>query len=264
MQLQAIYPTQAHAQAAQAITTFFRADGNASAILLVNSCARGKATPDSCLDIIVLVDPETFALCGAELELRWQAFYQSDPAFIQLKQTGLFSVVHLDIINGIYTPTEWDDGGGPDGFELEVGNHLAYSVSLWETGDYLAHLKAQWLPYYDETLRQKRLAMVCHACREDLAHIPLYSERGLYFAAFDRLYRASQEFLQALFISRGTYPIAYNKWIQEQLAELLGLPDLYRRLLRLYEINRLDGPNLVAKARDLESMLSEYLTATQA
>jgi predicted nucleotidyltransferase len=262
MQIAAQYPTPFHAQAAQAITDFFQSHGRAAAVLLVNSCARGKATPDSCLDIITLIEPEMFAAQGAELEAAWQTFYQTAPVFARLRQAGAYSVVHLDLINGVYTPTEWDDGGGPDGFELEVGNHLAYSVPLWQGGDYLARLKAQWLPYYGEDLRQKRLAMVCNACREDLAHIPLYVDRELYFAAFDRLFRAVQEFLQALFISRRTYPIAYNKWIREQLETLAGLPDLYMRLLRLHEISRFDSPELVTKVRDLEAMLNDYVTTT--
>ena len=54
----------------------------------------------------------------------------------------------------------------------------------------------------------------------NLHHIPLYIKRGLYFQSFDRLYNAYQEFLQALFISRCTYPIAYNKWIREQVEEI--------------------------------------------
>ena len=51
--------------------------------------------------------------------------------------------------------------------------------------------------------------------------------RSLYFHAFDKLYHAFQEFLQALFIARRVYPIAYDKWIREQVVGWLRLPDLY-------------------------------------
>jgi predicted nucleotidyltransferase len=253
----ASYPTSVHAKAAQAIVDFFQTDGRAATVQLVNSCARGKATPDSCLDIVVVVEPAIFAHEGVSLEAQWQTFYQTDPIFKQLKARGAFSVVHLDIINGVYTPITWDDGGGPDGFELEIGNHLFYGISLWQQGDYLARLKAQWLPYYDETLRQHRLTMVSHACREDLAHIPLYAARGLYFAAFDRLYRASQEFLQALFISRRTYPIAYNKWMREQLVEILGLPAVYQQLTTLYELDSFTEQALLNKKEVLAQLMED-------
>jgi hypothetical protein len=51
--------------------------------------------------------------------------------------------------------------------------------------------------------------------------------RELYFQALDRFYPAFQGFLLALQFSRRTYPIAYNRWIREQVADNLGLPDLY-------------------------------------
>jgi len=58
MKLQATYPTPQHATAAEAITRFFTSAYDIDAVLLVNSCARGKATRDSCLDMIVLAQPK--------------------------------------------------------------------------------------------------------------------------------------------------------------------------------------------------------------
>jgi hypothetical protein len=75
----------------------------------------------------------------------------------------------------------------------------------------------------------------------DLDHVPFFVGRGLYFQAFDRLYKAFQEFLQALFIARRVYPIAYNKWIHEQVAVRLGLPELYAQLPKILEITRLES-----------------------
>lgn len=57
--------------------------------------------------------------------------------------------------------------------------------------------------------------MVRHYCLNNLNHIPLYVNRGLYFQAFDRPYNAIREFIQALFIGYQTYPIAYAKWIRD-------------------------------------------------
>ena len=100
--------------------------------------------------------------------------------------------------------------------------------------------------------------MVRGYCLNNLHHIPLYIERGLYFQSFDRLYNAYQEFLQALFISRRTYPIAYNKWIREQIEEILGLPELYAQLSHLFEIKRFESAELADKALEVEQLLEKY------
>ena len=152
----AAYPTPAHQQAAEAIVAFFQSLPDTEAVLLVNSCARGKAVPDSCLDIAVLVTPTTLADKQETLETQWREFYAAHPAFVQLKQAGRFSVVHFDYFDGNFVPEVWDDGGGPDGFELEIGNRLAYSVPLWEGSARFEQIQAQWLPFYDEGLRRQR------------------------------------------------------------------------------------------------------------
>ena len=103
--------------------------------------------------------------------------------------------------------------------------------------------------------------MVRSYCLNNLHHIPLYIERGLYFQSFDRLYNAYQEFLQALFIARRTYPIAYNKWIREQVEEILGLPELYAQLSHLFEIKRFESSEIADKAEKVERLLEEYAPA---
>jgi predicted nucleotidyltransferase len=256
MSPRAAYPTPEHQRAAETLVEFFSRWPETEAVLLLNSCARGKATPDSCLDIGVLIRPEALATEREPLERAWQQFYTNRPVFGQLRRAGRFSVVHFDYLDGQYVPVVWDDGGGPDGFELGIGNHLVYGLPLLEDGDYLSELRARWLPYYDEDLRRERLAMVRHACLEDLEHIPWFVDRGLYFAAFDRLYKAFQEFLQALFIAHRVYPIAYNKWIREQVVEILGQPALYRQLPGVLEVSSLESEELVEKASVLRSLLT--------
>src|SRR5438552_3819190 len=158
MKLQAAYPTPQHEHAAQAIIAFFSRLPETEVVLLVNSCARGKATKDSCLDIVVLALPEVLAHKREELEAAWEVFYRTGEVFRDLEAAGKFAEVHLDIIDGQYTPPgERNWTGGPDWFELAVGNHLAYSVPHWERGDYYRQLKTRWLPYYGEDLRNKRL-----------------------------------------------------------------------------------------------------------
>ena len=170
-------------------------------------------------------------------------------------------MVDPDLIAGVFAPQERDEVAGPDDFEVQVGNFLAYSVPLWQGSDYYDRLKGQWLPYYDDTLRRQRLEMVRHYCLNNLHHIPPYVERGLYFQSFDRPYNAYREFLQALFIARRTYPIAYNKWIREQVEEILGLPELYAQLPRLFEIQHFESREIAGKARDVERLLEDYAPA---
>jgi predicted nucleotidyltransferase len=261
MLLQATYPTPEHEAAAEAIVEFVTTNYRVDAVLLVNSCARGKATRDSCLDISVLARPESRQSQLKALEADWGRFEETNPAIAAMKQVGRYSVVHPNFTDGTLVPPERDEAAGPDWFEVEVGNLLAYSVPLWHNGGYYEQLKRQWLPYYDEDLRRQRLAMVRGYCLNNLHHIPLYVERGLYFQSFDRLYNAYQEFLQALFIARRTYPIAYNKWIREQIEEILGLPELYAQLSHLFEIKRFESAEIAEKALEVERLLDEYAPA---
>jgi predicted nucleotidyltransferase len=259
MIVQPAYPTQAHAAAAEAVTALFAGHGGVEAVLLVNSCARGKASPDSCLDIIVLLRPEALARAHARLEDLWHAQYPSSPVFQDLLQMGAFSHVDLDWANGDFHEPYHGWTSGADGFELEVGNTLAYSAPLWEGGSYFRELKTRWLPYYSEDMRARRLEMVLKYCRNNLRHIPLYAPRQLYFQCFKRFHQAFEEFLQALFIARRTYPIAYDKWVKEEVVEILGLPDLYAQLPPLFEIRSFESQEIVSKARQLEELLETYV-----
>jgi predicted nucleotidyltransferase len=264
MPWQAAYPTPQHEAAAEAIVGHFRARPAVASVLLVNSCARGRATADSCLDLAVVLEPKTPASERAELEASWEAYQHQSAAVRRLHGAGRFSVVHLDIVDGVFVAEERDEAAGPDGFELGIGNLLVYSHTLLERGDYLAQLRHRWLPYYDEALRLRRLDMVRGYCINNLQHIPGFVARQLYFQAFDRLYNAYCEFLQALFIARRTYPVAYNKWIREQVEEILGLPELYALLPHLFEIGRFESDELIEKARTVEGLLETYAPAPKA
>lgn len=261
MKLQATYPTPQHAAAAEVIRRFFTANYDIDAVMLVNSCARGKATRDSCLDINILARPEALKAQIKALEADWTEFEGSDPSIQALKATGKYSDVHLDFLDGAFTLCEQDEAAGPDRFEVGVGNLLAYSVPLWQGSDYLSQLKTQWLPYYNDEIRNDRLTKVRWFCLNNLHHIPLFIERGLYFQSFDRLYNAYQEFLQALFITRRIYPIAYNKWIREQIEEMLGEPGLYNQLTHLFEIKHFESSEIADKAMEVEALLDEYAPA---
>jgi hypothetical protein len=64
--------------------------------------------------------------------------------------------------------------------------------------------------------------------------------------------------LQALFIARRTYPIAYNKWAREQLVDILQLPDLYRQITHLFEITHFESGQIQEKAHTVERLLEHF------
>jgi predicted nucleotidyltransferase len=261
MQFTPAYPTPDHARAAEVISEYFSRESAVDTVLLVGSCARGKASPGSCLDIAVLAHPQILSAERKRLEGGWGQHYAAEPVYAAMRHHGPFAHIDLDFIDGAFDPQRHYHGwtSGADEFELEVGNTLAYSVPLGEGGPYYQELCAQWLPYYSEELRQQRLEMVLKFCRNNLEHIPLYAPRGLYFQSFKRFYHAFEEFQQALYISRRTYPIAYDKWVEEGVAEILGLPDLYARLPRLFEIANFESQEIVSKASQLNELIGHYM-----
>ncbi len=248
------YPTPQHERAAEAIASFFERRPETQAVLLTNSCARGKATPDSCLDLLVLAPTNAVA----RLDALWEQFESASGDIGALAAAGRWSDVHLDVVDGSFEvrPIEHE----LDWLEVQVGNALAYSVPLLERGGRLAQLRAEWLPFYDEHLRATRLAAAHAACLGYLERIPWFLDRELWFQALARLHGAFHWFLLALHISKRTYPIAYDKWIREQVAENLGLPELYERLPHLFEITRLESRELEDKAAELRALAETYLS----
>lgn len=253
------FPTPLHKAVAELVRKFFAGDPATDTILVVNSCARGQATLDSDLDFAVLVKEAESAKC-AELEQKWTEFLHQQPAYRAFKDFGPHAHVHLDVIDGQFAWTNWDEGGGPDFFEVEIGNRIVHSAPLGKTGEHFKALKKKWLPYYDEEVRLHRLEMVTQGCLYHIDHAIISVKRGLNFHAFDLLYRAMQEFLQALFISRKVYPLAYNKWIRYQVEDLLGMMALYIELERWLAFLAMDTNAVVHRAEELKAMLEKYLS----
>ena len=228
-------------------------------VLVVNSCARGRATVHSDLDMAALVNPGTSVIEMAELEESWTRFASRNALVAQLMEMGPFCKLHIDFFDGRFIPAVWDEGGGPDTFEIEIGNRIAHSSAMRAPGPYFTELCNRWLPYYDNELRTARMGMVRHACASHLEYVKLLHKRSLHFHAFDQLYKAYQEFLQGVFISRHTYPIAYNKWIQEQIVEWLELPDLYDELPNVLSIADLEGGDILVNAKLLQDLLEYWV-----
>jgi hypothetical protein len=180
-------------------------------------------------------------------------------AIAELLCAGRFSELHLDVWDGVIVPGVIDEEGF-DYLEVSVGNLFVYCVPLFLRGDRFERLAAEWLPYYDDALRRARLeAARWFVLDNNLARIPWFVGRDLHFQAFDRFYRAFQGFLLGLHVSRRTYPLAYNKWIREQVADNLGLPELYERLPRLFELFPFESRVLEQKAHELGQLVGEYV-----
>ncbi len=233
--------------------------GPVRSVLLVNSCARGVATPESDLDLAILVDPGLPDPQRLAIEAEWIRFRGEDETLRRFARRGPFSSIHLDLFDGPPRPETWDEGGGPDAFEIEIGNRIAHAVPLWEDGSAFDELRARWLPYYEESLRVERRDMVASACRLNLERARAAVARGLLFYGVDRLHHAFQEFLQGVFIARGVYPIAYNKWIEEQVSTWLGLPELFAQLPPVLALARLEGSELLSRMHHLGNLLDEWV-----
>jgi len=256
-----IFPTELHQRTAELTRDYFLNISNVDTVLVVNSCARGQAVPESDLDFAILVKPAATPTEIKNIETAWQSYSETHPLFLSYRRSNPYAHLHLDIINGNYNPTIMEDGGGPDYFEIEIGNQVCYSAPMGEAGPHLKELQNKWMPYYSEDLRSQRLAMTRNACKYDLGHIPLYIERGLYFQAFDRLYVAFQKFLQAVFIANRTYPIAYNKWIRMQVETWLNMPDLYFKLPPIISVSDIESGEVYMKAETLKEKLDKHTSS---
>ena len=240
------FPTEEHAAAASAAADWAYRMAGVDTVLVVNSCARGVAVEASDLDLAVVFD---HPVDDDALDSEWRAHCRADPMLNAFWNRSAFSAIHLDFFDDVPQPQIWDEGGGPDDFEIVVGNWIAHAVPFGESGPHFATLRQQWLPYYDENSRHARIAMIAEACRRDLEFIPFYLERDLTLQAFDRLYKAFREYLQLLFVVHRTYPLAYNKWLREQLG-WIGQADRTEALLALIGVDDLRG-----RAKSLEAEL---------
>ncbi len=249
------FPTKLHQDTAELVRDYFLTISNVDTVLVVNSCARGRAVPESDLDFAILVNPDTATNEIKNIHIAWLTYSATQPTFLQYKQSTPFAHLHLDIIDGNYLPTIVEVGEPIDYFEIEIGNQICYSAPMDNAGSYFQELQKKWLPYYNNDLRLQRLTMTRNACNYDLDHIPFFINRALYFQALDILCKAFQEYLQALFIANKTYPIAYNKWIREQVVKWLNKPDLYPKLSPILSVSNIESDEINEKARMLRELL---------
>lgn len=249
------FPTKLHQDAAELIRDYFLRISNVDTVLVVNSCARGQAVPESDLDFAILVKPGTEVNEIKNIYTTWLTYSAAQPTFLKHRQSTPFAHLHLDIIDGNYVPAIIEVGEPIDYFEIEIGNQVCYSAPMDSAGSYFLELQKKWLPYYDNNLRLQRLTMIRNACNYNLDHIPFFINRALYFQAFDLLCKAFQEYLQVLFIANKTYPIAYNKWINEQVVKWVNKPGLYPKLSPILSVSNIESNEINEKAKMLRELL---------
>jgi hypothetical protein len=249
----ASFPSLQHAAAADEVVELVSGLPDAEAVCLVGSCARRADAND--LDLSVLVDDDA---AGARVEAAFAAFAPTSAALAELEALGPFVELDLHTTAGEFGPGPRGWTTGPDDFEVAVGNEVAHALPLWQRRGRLDDLRERWLPYDDDELRAARLADARMYVLNDLDHIPLMVRRDEPFHAFHRLYLAFQGFLQALFIARRAYPLAYDKWIGEQVGDMLGLPGLAARLPSIVGIDRLRPQALTRAAEELRSLVDEW------
>ena len=135
------FPTTLHQDAAYLIRDYFLTIPDVDTILVVNSCARGLAVPESDLDFAILVKPGIIATEIKNIETAWQVYSEGQPVILKYKQSNPYALLHLDIIDGNYTPAIMEEGCGPDYFEIEIGNQVCYSAPMDNTGPYFKNYK---------------------------------------------------------------------------------------------------------------------------
>jgi len=259
MTLNPVFPTVLHQEAAAVVQNYFLSLSTIDTVLVVNSCARGLAVPESDLDFAILVKPGTSKKEIEKSEADWNRYSDNHQTISNYKAPSPYAHLHLDIIDGNYAPMRIENGEPIDYFEVEIGNQICYSAPMGNPGEYFQELQNKWLPFYHDDLQQQRLDASIKACEYDLGHISFFVKRELYFQAFDILYKAFQEYLRTLFIAKKVYPIAYNKWIKEQVVKWLNIPDLYPKLSSIFSITNIESEEINDKVTILRELLHDLI-----
>jgi predicted nucleotidyltransferase len=249
------FRTTTHRRAAEEAAVFLKEQPEVDAVLLVGSAARRADAND--LDVSAVVSAADQAPL---VERKFAEFAARSPELLALNNLGRFVALDFHATDGDFSPQPRGWTSGPDSFELAIGNEVAYSAILWQRSARVTKLRRRWLPFYGDALREERLASARMYAINDLDHVQLMLDRDEPFHAFHRLYVGFQEFLQALFIARRTYPIAYDKWVREQVEGLLRLGGLYSELPDIIGIPHLDRERIAQSTERLRALLEQWTT----
>jgi hypothetical protein len=251
------FPTPFHRDAATIVRDYFSKVHHTDTILLVNSLARGQGVPESDLDMVILVHHGTNVSVMSDMINDWTTFSKNQSVIQNYLKLHPFAHLHIDIINGEFNPGVIEVAEPINYFEVEVGNRVCYAAPLGNAGPHFLGLTEKWLPYYNDELRWQRLSASIDACKYSLSYIVALVNRGLYFHAVEILFKALQQYLQSLFIAKSFYPISYNKWIKEQLVNMLDMPELYEKLPPILSITNIESDEPANKSHIIRHLLEK-------
>jgi hypothetical protein len=259
------YPHEGYKRVLSKISGYYKDYPGVYAIVLLGSLARNKAVDGSCIDLCIFLKRAQFDALPATLGSRETAYsrlggsicYYND----NIEGGIMFKNVRVDVCftDGQFNPSTKNSFDiVRDAFETTIGNLFVYATTLYQSGTKYQQLKAQYLPFYDDTLRKVRLTGTTREFRYKLWKTRWLAQRAQFFAALEALLEANRIFLQHLFIRRRTYPIDYTKWLKEQLSQILKVPALYRELAALINGIELTIEAFEARSLSLERLFARY------
>src|SRR5258705_3717767 len=104
------FPTPLHHDVARLVNDYFSFLANIDTVLVVNSCARGLAVPESDLDLAILAKPGTTKKEIEKAEAAWQVYSDHHDTISNYKESSPYTHLHLDIIDGNYVPAAIENG----------------------------------------------------------------------------------------------------------------------------------------------------------
>jgi hypothetical protein len=238
------FPGEVHRARACETALALAQDPRVRAICLTCSIARGVADSEADLDMVAFTAWEHVSALDAVAE----------------RHRAASSEIHFDleISHDQFEPGQqgWTN---VDAFELEVGNYVAYARPIFERGEAFQQLQARYLPYYDDALARRRAARFYEVTTNHAHRMRRGLRRNSLFDPAERLRLGIQTFLAGLFVCRRVYPVDYAKWVEYQVTDLLGLPELLPPLRALFDVGPLDPDRLRARADELEALAERWL-----
>lgn len=251
-----LFPTPRHAELAQALVGLFAAEADLSAALLGGSLARSRGHPTSDVDLLLLIpDSQLLSYRARDRAPKFAAIgagrVEMEPDGVTLDFGGL--AAHVWMTDGDLRPRT---AGAvlDDPFELEVAALFVNARVLLDRDGRYGQLRARYVPFYDEALRQARLLALEGEFADHCAAVETLAGRGLHFAGLDRLLTAFRAFVLGLFLARRRYPLDLLKHLEEQVAEGLARPELLPALRSVLALPELDGPALAERAARLRAL----------
>src|SRR5205809_3484712 len=107
------FPTEIHREVSELVKDFFLAHAHVDTILVVNSCARGRAVAGSDLDLAVLITPAAASQAVQSLETMWQEFSFTHPLIRQFRDTVVLPKGNGTFFVGRLFRPLGDVAGGP-------------------------------------------------------------------------------------------------------------------------------------------------------